>query len=39
MGRQEREEAEEEAEKDGQTPVIVIKDSRSKGIFAHACPA
>ena len=38
-GREERREAEEEAERDGQTPVIVMKDSRSKGIFAHACPA
>ena len=38
IGRQERQEAEEEAEKDGQTPVIVIKDTRSKAIFAHACP-
>ena len=38
LGRQERQEAEEEAERDGQTPVIVIKDTRSKAIFAHACP-
>ena len=37
-GRQEREEAEQEAERDGQTPVIVLKCSRSKAIFAHACP-
>ena len=38
LGRQERQEVEEEAERDGQTPVLVIKDTRSKAIFAHACP-
>ena len=38
LGRQERQEVEEEAERDGQTPVIVIKDTKSKAIFAHACP-
>ena len=38
LGRQERQEAEQEAERDGQTPVIVIRDIKSKAIFAHACP-
>ena len=26
------------AEKDGQTPIIVLKDTKSRAIFAHACP-
>ena len=26
------------AEGDGQTPVLVLKDVRSKSLFAHACP-
>ena len=29
---------EEEAEKEGQTPILVVKDTLSKSIFAHACP-
>ena len=36
--RGEREHAEDEAEKEGQTPILVLKDTRSKRIFAHACP-
>ena len=38
QSQQERPEVEEEAERDGQTPVIMLKDSNSKSIFAHACP-
>ena len=26
------------AEQEGQTPILVFKDSQSKAIFAHACP-
>ena len=26
------------AEKEGQTPIIVLKDTLSRAIFAHACP-
>ena len=37
-GRQEREHEEAQAEKDGQTPIIVLKDTKSKALFAHACP-
>ena len=37
-GREERAKEEEAAERDGQTPVLVIKDTKSKTIFAHACP-
>ena len=37
-GRQERDADEEEAAKEGQTPILVIKDVKSKAIFAHACP-
>ena len=37
-GKEERDRAEEEAERDGQTPIIVLKDCKSKAIFAHACP-
>ena len=29
---------EEAAAKEGQTPILVIKDTASKAIFAHACP-
>ena len=29
---------EEEAEKEGQTPILVWKDTSSKSIFSHACP-
>ena len=29
---------EEEAQKEGQTPILVIKDTASKALFAHACP-
>merc|ERR1712026_68042 len=36
--RMRRRRAEEAAEKEGQTPIIVLKCSRSKAIFAHACP-
>ena len=35
---QERSADEAAAEQDGQTPVIVIKDTVSGAIFAHACP-
>ena len=37
-GRLERAQDEEEAERDGQTPILVIKDVKSKAIYAHACP-
>ena len=36
---EERRLEEEAAEKEGQTPIIVLKDVSSKAIFAHACPA
>ena len=36
--RTERSLDEEEAEKEGQTPILVIKDCHSKALFAHACP-
>ena len=36
--RQEREQEEAQAERDGQTPIIVLKDTKSKALFAHACP-
>ena len=36
--RAERDAEENLAEKEGQTPIIVIKDVNSKAIFAHACP-
>ena len=35
---EDRREDEEKAEKEGQTPIIVLKDTSSKAIFAHACP-
>ena len=38
MNREERREEEREADKEGQTPIIVLKDVKSKAIFAHACP-
>ena len=38
IGRVEREQAEAEAEREGQTPILVIKDCKSKALFAHACP-
>ena len=38
IDRAERREEEEGAEREGQTPIIVLKDSKSKGIFAYACP-
>ena len=34
----ERAREEEEAEREGQTPILVIKDTLSKSLFAHACP-
>ena len=37
-GRAERAQDEEEAAKEGQTPILVIKDTKSKSLFAHACP-
>ena len=37
-GREERHQEEEAAEKEGQTPIIVLKDTHSKTIYAHACP-
>ena len=36
--RSERQKDEEEAEKEGQTPILAVKDTLSKSIFAHACP-
>ena len=36
--RAERSAEEDLAEKEGQTPIIVIKDVNSKALFAHACP-
>ena len=36
--RAERDREEESAEREGQTPIIVLKDTRSKSIYAHACP-
>ena len=38
QGKEDRAHEEEEAAKEGQTPIIVIKDTRSKALFAHACP-
>ena len=35
-GRAERAQDEEEAAKEGQTPILVIKDTKSKSLFAHA---
>ena len=35
---EERAADEDEAEKSGQTPIIVLKDMASKSLFAHACP-
>ena len=37
-GREEREREEDQAEKEGQTPIIVLKDTKSKSLFAHVCP-
>ena len=37
-GREEREREEDQAEKEGQTPIIVLKDTKSKALFAHVCP-
>ena len=37
-GRAERAQDEEVAEREGQTPILVIKDTASKALFAHACP-
>ena len=34
----ERAEEEAQAEKEGQTPIIVLKDTKSKSLFAHVCP-
>ena len=34
----EKEVADVEAERNGQTPVISLKDTHSKSIFAHVCP-
>ena len=36
--KEERDIEEEAAEKEGQTPIIVLKDTHSKAIYAHACP-
>ena len=36
--KEERAREEEAAEQEGQTPILVIKDTKSKAIFAHACP-
>ena len=36
--RGERSKDDEEAEKGCQTPILVVKDTLSKPIFAHACP-
>ena len=36
--REERMQEEEEAQKEGQTPILVIKDTASKALYAHACP-
>ena len=36
--RSERVREDDEAEKEGQTPILVIKDTLSKSLFAHACP-
>ena len=38
QNRAERDEEEAKAEGAGQTPILAIKDTRSKSIFAHACP-
>ena len=37
-GREERQREEEAAEKEGQTPIVILKDTKSRAIFAHACP-
>ena len=34
----ERQQDEEAAEREGQTPILVVKDTSSKSIFSHACP-
>ena len=34
----ERKAEEEEATREGQTPILVLKDSKSRAMFAHACP-
>ena len=36
--RLEREAEEKAAEQDGQTPVLTIRDTKSKALFSHACP-
>ena len=36
--KEDREREERAAEQEGQTPILVVKDTRSKAIFAHACP-
>ena len=36
--REERMMDKEEAQREGQTPILVIKDTASKALFAHACP-
>ena len=38
LQREEREKEEKLAEESGQTPIIVLKDTRSKALFGHACP-
>ena len=35
----ERDELEAQAEREGQTPVLVLRDTKSRAIFAHACPS
>ena len=37
-GGEEREREEDQAEREGQTPIIVLKDTKSKALFAHVCP-
>ena len=37
--KEDRRKEEELAEREGQTPIIVIKDTKSKIIYAHACPS
>ena len=36
--RLEREAEEKVAEQDGQTPVLTLRDTKSKALFSHACP-
>ena len=37
--RLEREQIEAQAEKDGQTPIIILRDTKSRAMFAHVCPS